>query len=146
MSRRSRKHRKRFSCGHRGFGQYCHRCAQQQRLTEQLTDSRHKRLQQRQQQKLAWQQTFEDDAVDLRRLPKPVILKAREILSQLANGTPYWQLAGRRLQSARWIIRIPVTRRYRLLCRDDGDGPMPIRVVSHEDYNLLVNRVHRWFG
>lgn len=30
----SRKNKKRFSCGHRGFGAYCHRCEQADKLEE----------------------------------------------------------------------------------------------------------------
>ncbi|MEM7772331.1 MAG: hypothetical protein AAF327_17680, partial [Cyanobacteria bacterium P01_A01_bin.37] len=26
-----RKHRKHFACGHRGFGQFCHRCADEEK-------------------------------------------------------------------------------------------------------------------
>ena len=133
MSRRSRRHRKQFACGHRGFGQYCHRCA----------DRQHK-IRLRKEQRQAWQATFESDAVALQKLPKSVVLKVRDILGALEGGVDYWQVAGKRLHSARRIIRIPITRRYRLLCRDDGKVLTPLKVVSHEDYNLIVGRVHQW--
>ena len=140
MSRRSRKHRKQFTCGHRGFGQYCHRCADHKRSLRQQRQTQ----QQQQAQRQAWQATFERDVVNLRQLPRPVVLKARQLLDYLGKGVGYWQLAGKRLHSARQIIRIPVTRRYRLLCWDDGKCLTPLKVVSHEDYNLLVSKVHRW--
>ena len=140
MSRRARKHRKHFGCGHKGFGQYCHRCADRARQNRLRQDAIRERKAQRQ----SWQATFEQDDIDLQRLPRGVILKAREIMRSLEAGVAYWQLSGRRLQSARWIIRIPVTRRYRLLCVERGDHVWPLRLVSHEDYNLLVRGVHRW--
>lgn len=146
MSRRSRKHRKHFSCGHRGFGKYCHRCADQAQWRNSHRAILHQQQAQKQRRREAWQLTFESDVVDLRKLPKPVVLKARAILSQLSQGTPYWQLAGKRLHSARQIIRIPVTRRYRLLCQDDGERLVALKVVSHERYNLLINRIHRWLA
>jgi len=136
MSRRRRKHRKRFACGHRGFGKYCHRCAD-------AHIRKQKQLQQRQRKRQTWQKLFEADPIELKHLPKSVIKKARTVLSALAQGQHYWQLSGKRLNMARNIIKIPVTHRYRLLCRDDGKTIMPVEVMSHEDYNPLVTRPKR---
>lgn len=44
------------------------------------------------------------------------------------------------------VIRIPVTRRYRLLCRDDGDQIVPVKVISHEDYNPLTRSPKRFLS
>jgi hypothetical protein len=138
MSRRSRKHRKRFACGHRGFGQYCHCCANSEAAKQsRLTSQNH-----RQSLRQSWQATFANDSIDLSKLPRRVTLKARYVVNLLEQGTDYWQLAGKWLNAARSIISIPVTRRYRLLCRDDGQSLTPLTVISHEDYNPLV-RTHR---
>jgi hypothetical protein len=130
MSHRSRKHKKRFACGHRGYGQYCHRCAE--RIAQKQN-----RFSQRRQQREEWQASFAKDAIELSRLPKAIVKKARNILYALRQGTDYWQLSGKRLEIMRDVIRIPVTRRYRLLCREDGDQIVPVKVISHEDYNPL---------
>lgn len=55
MSHRSRKHKKRFNCGHRGYGQYCHCCAER-------VAHKQKRSSQRRRQREQWQDLFADDA------------------------------------------------------------------------------------
>lgn len=130
MSRRCRRHRKRFACGHQGFGQYCHRCAEQKKRKEV-------RQKLRQTQRQQWQATFAHDEIDLRHLPQQIVKKARKVIADLNQGTQYWQLSGKRLDAMRNAIRIPVTRRYRLLCRDEGDQIKPIQIVSHETYNTF---------
>ncbi len=121
MSRR----KKTFPCGHKGYGQICHRCIQEQNSWEA-----------KQQEKQAWQSTFADDPIDLRDLPKNVVMKARQILNGLADHRDYREFHGKRLRHDRFIISIPVTRNYRLICRDRGDGVAPEMVISHEDYNV----------
>ena len=139
MSRRSRKHKKHFACGHRGYGQYCHRCAEQ-------VARKQRRFSQRQHRREQWQAQFADDEIALGHLPKAIVKQARTVLSALQEGTEYWQLSGKRLAMMRDVIRIPVTRRYRLLCRDDGDQVTPIKVISHEDYNPLSKSPKRLLG
>lgn len=121
------KRKKTFPCGHKGLGQFCHSCAQKQ------ADQAQKR-----QEKEDWQATFRQDPIDLRSFPKDVVVKARQILQGLANGQSYHLFRGKRLNHDRSIISIPVTRNYRLLYKDQGQGSVliPIAVVSHEDYNV----------
>ncbi len=121
MSRR----KKRFPCGHRGYGQICHRCAQKK------ADWEHKR-----QQKNEWESTFAQDPIDLTTLPKNVVVKARRIIRGLQSQKNYREFRGKRLRHDRFIISIPVTRNYRLLCRDCGSFLTPEAVISHEDYNV----------
>jgi hypothetical protein len=119
------KRKKLFPCGHRGFGQVCHRCVQQQAEYEQ-----------RKEQKNSWESTFEQDPIDLRALPKNVVLKAREIIDGLENHRNYREFRGKRLRHDRLVISIPVTRNYRLICRDLGNDLIPQSVISHEEYNV----------
>lgn len=135
MIRRSRKYRKRFACGHRGYGRYCHRCADR-------AARRRAAWRVRQTQRRVWQETFSDDPIELRHLPPAIAEKTRQIVSALEQGTGHWQLAGKRL-SVREVISIPVTYRYRLLCREEGDRVVPVKVMSHEDYNPLANSSKR---
>ncbi|MBF2056847.1 MAG: hypothetical protein IGQ45_06415 [Cyanobacterium sp. T60_A2020_053] len=121
MSRRKKK----FSCGHSGYGSVCHRCDQTQSFQEE-----------RRKEKNAWQETFYYDSIDLTSLPKNVVLKARDIINKLQNQTSYTCFRGKRLRHDRFIISIPVTRNYRLICRDHGSMVVPEAVVSHEDYNV----------
>ncbi|MEA5466872.1 DUF7682 family zinc-binding protein [Leptothoe sp. PORK10 BA2] len=133
MSHRSRKHKQQFDCGHRGFGQYCHRCADVERLRQAKRVARKAAKRQR-------QAPFEKDLINLRGLPQPIVKKARAVLAALSEGTHYWQLGGKRLHSWREVIRIPITRRYRLLCQNGGNRVNPVKVVSHEAYNTLVRK------
>ena len=139
MSHRSRKHKKRFACGHRGYGRYCHRCAER-------VARKQNRFGQRRQQREQRQALFAGDAIELSHLPKSIVKKARTVLSALQQGTHYWQLSGKRLEMMHDVIRIPVTRRYRLLCQDNGDQIVPVKVISHEDYNPLTRGPKRFLS
>lgn len=136
MSHRSRLYRKHFSsCGHRGFGQYCHRCADIKFRKQTIAaEPRFLRAQ--------WLSTYEQDAVDLRNLPRSIVIKARQILEQLAQGTEYYKFQGKRLLGIdRDLIRIPVTRRYRLLIKAIGNNTFKaLKVLSHEAYNTIAHR------
>lgn len=122
MSRR----KKNFPCGHRGYGQVCHRCAQEQ------ADGKKKK-----QHKLDWEATFNHDLINLKNLPKNVVIKSRRIIKQLQIQSDYRQFHGKRLRHNRSIISIPINRNYRLICRDRGQFLSPEAVVSHEDYNVV---------
>jgi hypothetical protein len=156
MVRRSRKYRKRFSCRHRGFGQYCHRClavrvthslpldqpetVPQQLVskTEQVWKTAKQRLVKQQ-----WQESFVHDPIDLTHLPKPIVLKTRKILESLNQGVAPGQLQGKRFNFDRTLLRIPITYRYRLLCRWYCDRIIPVQVLTHEAYNAVVrNKRH----
>lgn len=119
------KRKKRFSCGHRGYGQICHQCAAKQ--YHQQEQKTHKR---------EWEATFTQDPIDLTALPKKVVLKARMIIHGLQDHKNYRDFHGKRLRHNRFIISIPVTRNYRLICRDCGSFVYPEAVISHEDYNV----------
>ncbi|MGQ4648423.1 DUF7682 family zinc-binding protein [Lyngbya aestuarii] len=121
MSRR----KKTFPCGHKGYGKICHRCAQ-----------RHQERDQKRQQKQEWESTFEKDPIDLKNLPEHVVVKARLIIAGLESQKNYREFNGKRLRHNRWIISIPVTRNYRMICRDQGSLLVPQAVLSHEQYNV----------
>lgn len=119
------RRKKRFPCGHRGYGQICHKCQQKQAVRVE-----------KKQQKQLWEDSFDGDSIDLRGLPKNVVLKTRRILAGLESHKDYREYRGKRLRHDRFIISIPVTRDYRLICRDNGSLLVPEAVVSHEDYNV----------
>src|ERR671933_400871 len=121
MSRR----KKTFACGHKGYGQSCHRCEQQHRVREE-----------RRQQKQEWESTFADAPIDLKNLTAHVVVKARIIIAGLQSRNNYREYGGKRLRHNRLIISIPVTRNYRMICHDQGSLLIPHAVLSHEDYNV----------
>jgi hypothetical protein len=127
--------RKHFPCGHAGKGQFCHRCAQEQRETaapsEESAEAR------------AWKATFEADLIDLSAIQqyRALVEKARQIIGAIAGGASYTDFLGKRLQINRAVISIPVGQSYRLLYRDGGAGLEPLSLLSHERYNTDLRRV-----
>lgn len=97
----------------------------------------------RQLERQQWEATFAEDQIDLRRLPRSIVLKTRRLLATLQQGVGYWQLGGKRLHQEREAIKIPVTDRYRLLCGQENGEIAPLKVLSHEDYNPLVRSKRR---
>ena len=140
MVRRRRKHRKRFSCEHRGFGRFCHRCQptigspQNPMIADVVYHPKKSRSNRAKQE---WKQRFATDSIDLRHLPKPIVIKTRRILDSLDRGVSPGELKGRRFNFDRTLLRIPVSYRYRLLCRWNADGIVPLQVLSHEAYNAI---------
>lgn len=65
-----------------------------------------------------------------------MVVKARTIIASLMTSSNYREFGGKRLRHNRFIISIPVTRNYRMLCRDCGSFLMPQEVLSHEEYNV----------
>jgi hypothetical protein len=153
MSRRKKK----FACGHKGYGRVCHRCVQKQETSSDRrlesteislsTSTLHPRgtrgkknnseREKKRQYKLEWEAAFARDPINLRNLPKNVVIKSRRILEGLQICSDYRQFHGKRLRHDRFVISIPVTRNYRLICRDCGNLLIPEAVVSHEDYNVV---------
>lgn len=164
MVRKSHKWRKRFLCGHRGYGRWCHRCAvsrrrslpksRQRNRSRPRIAARFRALAQRQAEKQQWQQQFLNDPIPLAHLPKPVVIKTRLILAALEQGTSPTELRGKRFQFDRTLLSIPVGYRYRLLCRwrritalpmAEG-GITPLGVMSHEAYNAIARNKKRVNG
>ncbi|NMG57581.1 hypothetical protein E1H12_03335 [Geitlerinema sp. P-1104] len=128
----AKRRKKTFPCGHKGYGKTCHRCAQERREQEKQLQAFHKKKA----EKEAWEASFEQDEIDLRSLPQYVVVKARDIISGLAEHQSYRDFNGKRMRHDRQVISIPITRNYRMICHDDGDWVIPQSVLSHEDYNV----------
>ena len=99
-------------------------------------DSHSQAIEDKRTKKLEWEASFTQDIIDLRGLPDYVVIKARTILAGLSDQKSYRDFGGKRLRHNRFIISIPVTRNYRMLCQDSGNLLVPQKVLSHEDYNV----------
>ncbi|MGE5656200.1 MAG: hypothetical protein ACM37W_06250 [Actinomycetota bacterium] len=126
------KRKRVFPCGHKGYGKTCHRCTQERMAQEQKIQV----LAEKRTKKLEWEASFAQDLIDLRGLPDYVVVKARSIIAALSDNKSYREFGGKRLRHNRFIISIPVTRNYRMLCEDCGNFLLPQKVMSHEDYNV----------
>lgn len=132
--------RKTFDCGHTGKGLFCHRCKQVRDQSKKREADRQRQLDDRRTDKAAWDATFAADVIDLRPLAtRERVIKARELLRRLTAGESYTSLGGKRWESDRSIISIPIGWGYRLILRDDPweDRPRPHSVMTHEAYNGL---------
>ncbi|MBD1840149.1 hypothetical protein H6F78_12635 [Coleofasciculus sp. FACHB-64] len=117
--------KKTFSCGHKGHGQTCHRCVQERATWIQ-----------RKQEKQEWEESFSLDPINLRHLPAHLVVKARAIIARLEGSRNYIEFRGKRMRHNRLIISIPLSRDYRMICRDCGTKLVPEEVMSHEEYNV----------
>ena len=126
------KRKRTFPCGHKGYGRKCHRCEQEQ-MVQQRSDAE---IAEKREKKLEWEASFDCDLIDLKGLPDYVVIKARTIISGLNNNQSYREFGGKRLRHNRFIVSIPVTRNYRMICQDYGSFVVPQKVMSHEDYNV----------
>lgn len=130
--------RKRFPCGHKGQGQSCHRCAQQDtiRLHEQRV------RQAKATAKRASEEAFLHDPINLRALPsKRLVSKARQILHTVIVTRAYRPFFGKRMDYDRSVLSVPINYRYRLLFKIRPDRIVPLSVMSHETYNHAKDRV-----
>jgi hypothetical protein len=130
--------KKRFECGHLGKGRYCHRCYQDR-------IDRQKQLEQEdalRQSKEEWKNEFLMDDIDLKTVgaPQQIVKKARWIIEEISNGISPFQLGGKKLKQCKGMIRIPVGRNYRLLCRECVSGYKLDSLLTHEQYNVHIGK------
>jgi|JXWR01.1.fsa_nt_gb hypothetical protein len=123
--------KKKFSCGHEGKGQFCHRCKQLEQQSLEVAEAKLAARHAKAEMKAA-------DAVDLSAINHLPALqnKARTILTAIAQGGDYRDFLGKRLISSNnEVIAVPLGYSHRLLFRDKP--VRPISLVSHEQYNNL---------
>jgi hypothetical protein len=132
--------KKTFPCGHRGFGQFCHRCADEAAARAR----REQEARARSTARASWESTFDADPIDLRCLPRrALVLRARQILAAIAGGADHRSFGGKALvNSGGGYISVPLGLRYRLLFRHQpGGGLTPYGAFSHETYNNVLERL-----
>jgi hypothetical protein len=127
-----------FPCGHSGKGRYCHRCKQERDQVVARAADRKRQLDDRRTDKAVWESTFASDPIDLRGLQtRERVIKARELLQRLAAGEPYANLGGKRWESDRCIVAVPIGWGYRLVLRYFDDELRAVACMTHEAYNGL---------
>ena len=121
-----------FPCGHRGKGQFCHRCQQEERKRAQHERDRLARWSERKTVEREWGLATDD-------LPRHVIRKTTDVLRSLRDEADLARFDAERMRFDRDCISIRLSRDYRLLLRLDGEqGIRPVKVVPHEEYNALI--------
>ncbi len=131
-----------FPCGHRGQGKVCHRCEQEAIEAERQAQENAER----QRKKLAWNESFGADAVDLKGLPVPIVRKSRQIIDALQRGLDYRHFKGKQLRLDSSLVRVPVNSDYRLILKRSGNKLTMLEVISHENYNKKYGKNQRKVG
>lgn len=124
--------RQSFPCGHRGYGQYCHRCRQDQGAVQAREATRDGR------------QVLADLlGVAVGQFPERIVRRAAVIVRQvLVGGLPALRALGaKKILSADGILSIPIGRRYRLLFAVEQDRARYLALLSHSDYDARIERL-----
>ena len=82
----------------------------------------------------------------LQGIPARVQHKAHEIAKAVGTyGEDYRQFRGKRVKSDRTLLAVPLPGSYRLLFGHTVNGWVPIRALSHETYNRVIEHLSgRW--
>lgn len=133
------KRRKTFTCGHAGYGSYCHTCDRTATVDRASAIQADIALEEKRRRRAAWRKLFDTDPVDLRGFPKPIVEQARLAIAQVKDGTSWQILGGKKIQAS-GVISIPVGRSYRLICtytetKEGRKAVQPVEFLSHQDYN-----------
>ena len=118
--------KKTFPCGHKGKGQYCHRCEQNE-VAKKV----------RQKKEDMWNERLRLSPVEITHLPRKVAEKVMNVIDGLLDGRSYHEFNGKRLvtMGQREVIRIPIGWNYRLICRANSGGMEFVEVITHEEYH-----------
>lgn len=133
-----RRRKKIFPCGHEGYGQHCHRCAQQHR------DQHSRQAEQAEQRarKAEWKASFAHDPIDLRLIQhrRDLVQKARQIIAAVAAGEHPGAFGGKPLNYDQQVISVPLDYSYRLIFHETTEQIIPHLLESHETYNRRTRK------
>jgi len=126
-----------FPCGHRGKGQYCHRCQQEKEERARRERELSARRQEREYLENEWELSTEG-------LPDSIVHRAIELLRDLREGKSFAQLGVKRMEFDRNCLSANLGKDYRLLLKQNEEGNLyPVRIVSHEAYNAPIRNTAR---
>lgn len=134
-------YKKRFDCGHRGFGAYCHTCAQRAAAEScSLAEAEESSA------KGSTEFVSSDGRYSLSLAVFPnssMVRKAHCILTAIIDRRePYTRYGGKRLHAVRGVISVPIGYHFRLLLREMADGSkVPMEILSHERYNHYLGNI-----
>lgn len=128
------RRKKRFSCGHKGFGRFCHRCRKREEQRASVRVERKQRKEARKNKK-------REHPFDVEAFPPKVAKKALSIIQQIRQGCSYTGFYGKPLTVQPDLISVPVSRSYRLLFKKTEHGLGFHKLMSHEDYNAAYKRL-----
>jgi hypothetical protein len=135
--------KKNFSCGHRGLGQYCHRCVAEKAL--ELKASQHKREKEQKEQervrrKLDLMNIEQELNVKHGTFPVHVLKKAHKIVESIRKGESIQNFKAKKLKTIgqRSIIRIKVNDGHRIIFIQNASDIRFLELLTHEKYNSRI--------
>ena len=119
--------KKKFPCGHVGNGKFCHRCAQEEKRTQEEEERKREHAK----NKHDWGERISLSPVRLDHLPIEIAKKSLQVINKLNNGGKYQVVQGKRLvaMGKRHIISIRIGQRYRLICRESQKSLDYVEVI-----------------
>jgi len=120
--------KKRFPCGHRGLGKYCHRCDQREAAYQRKKKERQER-----------QALLDASPIPLDDLPRHIQDKALAVMKDIARGRSWQEMGGKIIHANGRMVSIPLGDSYRILFeRTKTKSLAPVKAMSHEAYNNVV--------
>lgn len=124
--------RRTFTCGHKGRGEYCHRCRSEEERFAQ-------RLEKKSREKELYHTLQRECEESLEGIPLHIVRKATQIWRSLQQKTPLVEFDAQRMEFDRRCISVRLSEDYRLLLREEKEGALRlVGVVSHEEYNARI--------
>ena len=126
------RRKKRFECGHFGYGAYCHLC-----------HDKEKEIEKKKMEKKAKFLYVKSNGDYVSNVPIEVQKKAVDKFMKLkAQQQIYSNIQAKRMTTIRQrkIVVLRVGRSYRLICKQTGRDFQWIELLSHESYNDKLKR------
>jgi len=123
-----------FPCRHKGKGKYCHRCADEA-VAKEKKESAERAEREREAARNA---RLAASPVPLDGIPRPVQDEVFAIFDLIAVSTPVHKIPSAIRLSAmkrRDLVKVELRSHYRLVCQETKGRLVPLRVMTHEDYN-----------
>lgn len=74
-----------------------------------------------------------------RNTPKPIVVQAESVVAKIQAGATMADVKAHYMRHDRRLVSVPIGYRYRLLCRAEKTGMVPIELMTHEAYNRVCN-------
>ena len=123
-------HQKTFPCGHKGLGQYCHRCHNK---TQEIEAKKQKR-----EERLSKQKSL---PVNVKGLPEHIVKKGLKKIAKIEGGAVHTAIGGKKLSNRSDIVTVPLGPTYRLILSKDGKAIEPEAILSHQKYNRVIRKL-----
>lgn len=122
-----------FSCGHRGKGRVCQRCAQERGEQQVRAELRAER-----------QALAERLNVRVGQFPNEVLVRAGDVLAQAQRkGTRALRACGaKKINANSALLSVRIGRDHRMVFRTDHGSPQFLELLTHASYDSRIGQYH----